>query len=340
MHYQKILVTGGAGFIGSNFVREVLQKEQQVQITVLDKMTYAANPANLAGLPSDRFRLVVGDICDADLVDQLISQSDAVINFAAESHNDRSLANPTPFLSTNIIGTYTLLEAVRQYQVRYHHVSTDEVYGDLPIESNEQFTEQSAYQPSSPYSATKASSDLLVKAWVRSFGINATISNSSNNYGPYQHVEKLIPRTITNILAGQRPKVYGSGQQVRDWLHVADHVRGLIAALERGQAGQTYLFGANTERNNQSVIEEILRQMGHPTDWLDHVADRPGHDQRYALNAERTKQELGWTPIMTDFSAGLAETISWYRSHSDWWASSKKVTETKYQSKFQSADNQ
>ncbi len=288
---MRLLVTGGAGFIGSNFVRYVVQHAPDVQITVLDKLTYAGNRANLAGLPADRVRLVVGDVADAALVDRLVRASDAVMHLAAESHNDRSLVDPQPFIDTNIVGTYTLLEAVRRYDVRFHQVSTDEVYGDLPLRTDTDqsahdavFTAQSRYQPSSPYSASKAAADLLVRAWVHSFGIRATISNCSNNYGPYQHVEKFIPRAITNILTGRRPVLYGDGRNVRDWIHVADHVAALWLILQRGEVGQTYLVGAHCERSNRSVLAAILRAMGRPADDFVTVKDRPGHDRRYALD--------------------------------------------------------
>ncbi|HFU5436307.1 TPA: dTDP-glucose 4,6-dehydratase, partial [Enterococcus faecium] len=229
---KNIIVTGGAGFIGSNFVHYVVNNHPEVHVTVLDKLTYAGNKENLAGLPSDRVELVVGDVADAELVDRLVKEADAVVHYAAESHNDNSLKDPFPFVQTNIIGTYTLLEACRKYDVRYHHVSTDEVYGDLPLREDlpghgegegEKFTAETPYNPSSPYSSTKAGSDLLVKAWVRSFGLRATISNCSNNYGPYQHIEKFIPRQVTNILSGIRPKLYGEGKNVRDWIHTNDH---------------------------------------------------------------------------------------------------------------------
>ena len=220
---KRIVVTGGCGFIGSNFVHHVVREHPGVHVTVLDKLTYAGNPENIAGLPSDRVELVVGDICDADLVDRLVSETDAVVHYAAESHNDNSIADPSPFLRTNVEGTYTLIEACRRHGARYHHVSTDEVYGDLALDDPARFTEETPYRPSSPYSSTKASSDLLVRAWARTFGLRATISNCSNNYGPYQHVEKFIPRQVTNLIDGVRPKLYGDGRNVRDWIHTEDH---------------------------------------------------------------------------------------------------------------------
>src|SRR4051794_21782005 len=269
------LVTGGAGFIGSNFVRHLLAATDAT-VTVLDKLTYAGNLASLDGLPADRLTFVRGDICDAPLVNALVARVDRVIHFAAESHNDNSLRDPSPFLQTNLIGTYTLLEAVRLHGTRYHHISTDEVYGDLELDDPERFTESTPYNPSSPYSSTKAGSDLLVRAWVRSFGVQATISNCSNNYGPYQHVEKFIPRQITNVLRGERPKLYGAGLNVRDWIHANDHSSAVLRILDQGRIGETYLIGADGEKDNRSVIELILTQMGQPSDAYDHVTDRAG----------------------------------------------------------------
>ena len=254
---KRILVTGGAGFIGANFVRYVIA-HSQVRIVVVDALTYAGNPASLRGLPPDRVQLRIGDITDAPLLDELVGQADAVVHFAAESHNDNSLHDPAPFLNTNIVGTYTLLEAVRRHDVRFHHISTDEVYGDLALDDPARFTETTPYNPSSPYSSTKAASDLLVRAWVRSFGVRATLSNCSNNYGPYQHVEKFIPRQITNILNRDRPKLYGSGANVRDWIHVDDHSSAVWKILQRGEVGRTYLIGADGEQNNREVLERFL----------------------------------------------------------------------------------
>ena len=326
---MRLLVTGGAGFIGSNFVRHVLG-HTAAHVTVLDALTYAGHRDSLAGLPADRLQLVHGDITDAALVGRLVPAADALVHFAAESHNDNSLHDPRPFVDTNILGTYTLLEAVRAHDVRFHHVSTDEVYGDLALDTPERFTEDTPYRPSSPYSATKAGSDLLVRAWVRSFGVRATISNCSNNYGPYQHVEKFIPRQITNVLTGIRPKLYGAGTNVRDWIHTEDHSSAVLAILERGRLGETYLIGADGERNNRDVVELILTLMGQPVDAYDQVADRPGHDVRYAIDATKLRTELGWQPSFAGFADGLAATIEWYRTHEDWWRPSKEATETFY----------
>ncbi|MFA9354203.1 dTDP-glucose 4,6-dehydratase [Pediococcus pentosaceus] len=336
---KNIIVTGGAGFIGSNFVHYVVNNHPEVNITVLDKLTYAGNRANLAGLPADRVSLVVGDIADAELVDKLVKSADAVVHYAAESHNDNSLIDPSPFIQTNIIGTYTLIEACRKYGVRFHHVSTDEVYGDLPLREDlpghgegkgEKFTPESRYQPSSPYSSSKASSDLLVRAWVRSFGLKATISNCSNNYGPYQHIEKFIPRQITNILSGIKPKLYGTGKNVRDWIHTNDHSRAVWTILTKGKIGETYLIGADGEKNNKEVLELILQEMGQSKDAYEMVKDRPGHDLRYAIDSSKLRNELGWEPKFTNFEDGLQDTINWYKDNESWWKDEKAEVEAKY----------
>ena len=327
---KNIIVTGGCGFIGSNFVHHVVREHPGVRVTVLDKLTYAGNPDNIAGLPADRVELVVGDICDAALVDRLVAEADAVVHYAAESHNDNSIADPSPFLRTNVEGTYTLLEACRRHGVRYHHVSTDEVYGDLALDDPARFTEETPYRPSSPYSSTKAASDMLVRAWVRTFGLRATISNCSNNYGPYQHVEKFIPRQITNLIDGARPRLYGDGRNVRDWIHTEDHSSAVWAILTRGRIGETYLVGADGERDNLTVLRAILRAFGRPGDDFDWVRDRPGHDRRYAIDSSKLRRELGWEPAHTDFAAGLAETIEWYRENESWWRPAKEVTEARY----------
>ena len=327
---SRILVTGGCGFIGSNFVRWVMRERPDVHVTVLDKLTYAGNPANIAGLPDDRVELVVGDICDAALVDRLIEHADAVVHFAAESHNDNSIADPEPFVRTNVHGTFTLIEACRRHGVRYHHISTDEVYGDLALDDPVRFTEETPYRPSSPYSSTKAASDMLVRAWVRTYGLAATISNCSNNYGPYQHVEKFIPRQVTNVLCGIRPVLYGDGRNVRDWIHVDDHSSAVWGILTRGRIGETYLIGADGERSNIDVLRAILRAMGRAEDDFDWVRDRPGHDRRYAIDPTKLRRELGWRPAHTDFDAGLTQTIQWYRDHESWWRPAKQATEARY----------
>lgn len=327
---MKIIVTGGAGFIGSNFVHHVYRERPDWTITVLDALTYAGNPANLEGLDPTRVTLVQGDITDAELVDKLVSEHDAIVHYAAESHNDNSLQNPRPFLDTNIIGTYTILEAVRKHNKRLHHISTDEVYGDLELDDPAKFTENTPYNPSSPYSSTKAGSDLLVRAWVRSFGVQATISNCSNNYGPYQHVEKFIPRQITEVLEGRKPKLYGAGENVRDWIHTEDHSSAVLTILEKGAMGETYLIGADGEKDNKTVVELILQHMGKDPKDYDHVADRPGHDLRYAIDSSKLRDELSWTPQFTDFEAGLKDTIDWYANNEAWWKPQKAETEAKY----------
>ena len=326
---QRLLVTGGAGFIGSNFVHYTLDNTDY-HVTVLDKLTYAGNRASLEGLPADRFAFVQGDIADPATVEPLVAEADAVVHYAAESHNDNSLHDPRPFLDTNIIGTYTLIEAARKHGKRFHHISTDEVYGDLELDDPARFTEQTPYNPSSPYSSTKAGSDLLVRAWVRSFGLQATISNCSNNYGPYQHVEKFIPRQITNVIDGIRPKLYGKGENVRDWIHANDHSSAVLTILEKGAIGETYLIGADGEKNNKDVVELILNEMGQAADAYDHVVDRAGHDLRYAIDSTKLRTELGWKPEYSDFEAGLAATIQWYRENEAWWRPQKAATEAKY----------
>ncbi len=325
----QILVTGGAGFIGSNFVHFIVENTDH-SVTVLDKLTYAGNVESLAGLPSNRVKLVQGDIADAEVVEGLVATHDVVVHYAAESHNDNSLHDPRPFLDTNIIGTYTLIEAARKHNKRFHHISTDEVYGDLELDDPERFTENTPYNPSSPYSSTKAGSDLLVRAWVRSFGLQATISNCSNNYGPYQHVEKFIPRQITNVIDGVRPKLYGKGENVRDWIHANDHSSAVLAIIEKGRIGETYLIGADGEKNNKDVVELILEHMGQNREAYDHVVDRPGHDLRYAIDSSKLRTELGWSPEYSNFDAGIKNTIEWYRDNEAWWRPQKAQTEAKY----------
>ena len=327
---RNIIVTGGCGFIGSNFVHYVVDHHPDVHVTVLDALTYAGNINNIKGLPEDRVEFVQGNICDAELLDQIVPGHDAIVHYAAESHNDNSIADPEPFVRTNVVGTYRLLEAVRKYGIRYHHISTDEVYGDLALDDPARFTEDSPYRPSSPYSSTKAASDLLVRAWYRTFGLRVTLSNCSNNYGPYQHVEKFIPRQITNILEGARPKLYGDGRNVRDWIHTDDHSSAVWTILTKGRMGQTYLIGADGERDNITVLQDILRVMGKPENAFDHVKDRPGHDRRYAIDSTKLRTELGWRPEHTDFEDGLRQTIAWYENHREWWEPAKAVTEARY----------
>lgn len=326
---MRILVTGGAGFIGSNFVRYIYTARPEWPITVLDKLSYAANLKNLEGLDQQRVKFIKGDVCDEDIIAQAVASCDALIHFAAESHVDNSLTGPWPFVNSNVVGTYQVLEAVRKHGKRLHHISTDEVYGDLQP-NDPKFNENTAYNPSSPYSATKAGSDHLVRAWVRSFGIAATISNCSNNYGPYQHVEKFIPRQITNILTGQKPKLYGKGHNIRDWIHTEDHSSAVLSVLEKGKIGETYLIGSDGEKTNKEVLEMILEFMGKGPGDFEHVDDRPGHDLRYGIDATKIKTELGWQPKYSDFKQGLAETIKWYEQNRGWWEPQKAETEDKY----------
>ncbi len=327
---MKLLVTGGAGFIGTNFVLRTAATRPDWQLTVLDALTYAGNRDNLASVADD-VAFVEGSVADADVVDALIADADAVVHFAAESHNDNSLDDPWPFVESNIIGTYQLLQAVRRHGTRLHHISTDEVYGDLELDDPARFTESTPVNPSSPYSATKASADLLVRAWVRSFGINATLSNCSNNYGPYQHVEKFIPRQITNVLQGVKPKLYGQGSNVRDWIHVDDHNDAVLTILDHGRSGETYLIGADGEQDNGAIVALLLELMGKPADWYDLVTDRPGHDLRYAIDSTKLRTETGWAPRYQDIRAGLTQTIDWYTANEQWWRATKDRTEQNYQ---------
>ena len=338
---MKILITGGAGFIGSAVIRHIINNTQDSVIN-LDKLTYAGNLESLKSVSdSPRYHFEQIDICDRAGLDAVFAkhQPEAVMHLAAESHVDRSITGPSEFITTNIVGTYNLLEAARAYwnkldakrkqAFRFHHISTDEVYGDLEGPDS-LFTETTPYAPSSPYSASKASSDHLVRAWRRTYGLPTLITNCSNNYGPFQHVEKFIPRQITNVLDGQRPKLYGAGQNVRDWIHVDDHNAAVLRILERGEIGETYLIGADGEQNNKDVVELILELMGQPRDAYDHVTDRAGHDLRYAIDSTRLRTELGWEPRFSDFRSGLADTIEWYRAHEEWWRPQKAATEAKY----------
>jgi dTDP-glucose 4,6-dehydratase len=331
---DRILVTGGAGFIGSNFVHHIVANTD-AHVTVLDKLTYAATQESLDGLPDDRVELVVGDIAEPEVVEPLVAGADAVVHYAAESHNDNSLEDPGPFIRTNIVGTFTLLEAARKHDRRFHHVSTDEVYGDLELDDLKRFTEDTPYNPSSPYSASKAGSDHLVRAWVRSFGVRATISNCSNNYGPWQHIEKFIPRQITEVIDGRKPRLYGDGLNVRDWIHTEDHSSAVLAILERGRIGETYLIGADGEKNNLEVVQAILRHFGRSEDDIEFVRDRAGHDRRYAIESGKLRHELDWQPTYQDFDAGLQATIDWYVANEAWWRPHKDAVEASYAAKGQ-----
>lgn len=319
MKYTNIVITGGAGFIGSNFVRYINKKYPKVKITIVDKLTYASTIDTIIDLLENKnitFEKV--DITDYKSIEKIVKNKDLIVNFAAESHNDNSLENPHSFLMSNVVGTYNLLELARKHNIRYHHISTDEVYGDIELESTEQFNENSQYKPSSPYSATKAASDMLVKGWSRSFNLKATISNCSNNYGPYQHPEKFIPRQITNILNNKKPILYGNGLNVRDWIHVEDHSQAVDLIIDNGRIGETYLIGVNNEINNITVLKQILKEMGKEEDYFDSVEDRKGHDLKYSINPTKLNKELNFKPKHTDFNKGLKETINWYKENKNW----------------------
>jgi dTDP-glucose 4,6-dehydratase len=324
-----MLVTGGAGFIGANFVHYTVRNHPEYEVCVLDALTYAGDRSSLTPVV-DRVEFVHGDICDAEVVNRLVANADLIVHFAAESHVDNSLHDPEPFIRSNIIGTYTLLEAVRRHGGRLHHISTDEVFGDLALDATQKFSEDTPYDPSSPYSASKASSDMLVRAWARSFGVAATLSNCANNYGPYQHVEKFIPRQVTNVLVGERPKLYGAGENVREWTHVDDHNAAVHLILAQGKIGETYLIGSGDERSNKQILELILELMGQSPDAYDQVPDRPGHDLRYSNDTTKIRNELGWQPVYGDFRAGLSATIDWYRRGGWWWRPQKEATEARY----------
>lgn len=319
MKYTNIVITGGAGFTGSNFVRYINEKYPEVKITIVDKLTYASTIDTIKDLLENKnitFKKV--DITDYKNIEKIVKNKDLIVNFAAESHNDNSLKNPHNFLMSNVMGTYNLLELARKYNIRFHHISTDEVYGDIPLEKKEQFNENSQYKPSSPYSATKAASDMLVKGWSRSFDLKATISNCSNNYGPYQHPEKFIPRQITNILNNKKPTLYGNGLNVRDWIHVKDHSQAVDLIIDNGRIGETYLIGVNNEINNITVLKQILKEMNKDEDYFDFVEDRKGHDLKYSINPTKLNKELNFKPKHTDFNKGLKETIDWYKKNKNW----------------------
>ncbi len=317
---MNVLVTGGAGFIGTNLVRLLLAERPGWRVVNLDKLTYAGNAESLADLAGHpRHRFVRGDVCDGPLVAELMRSErvDAVMHLAAESHVDRSILSPAVFIETNVRGTQVLLEAARELGVsRFLHVSTDEVYGSLGATGL--FTEETPLAPTSPYSASKAASDLLALAYARTFGVPVVVTRCSNNYGPYQFPEKLVPLMIANALRDEPLPVYGDGLNVRDWIHVEDHCRGLVAALERGAAGEVYNLGASCERRNLDLVHRILELLAKPRDLVRFVKDRPGHDRRYAIDAARARRELGWEPRRS-FDEALADTVRWYREHRAWW---------------------
>lgn len=308
---KKVLVTGGAGFLGSNFVVRSLSERKDIEVTVLDSLTYAGNLENLKEVASE-IRFIKGDIRDPDTADAATSGQDLVVHFAAESHNDNSLKSPELFVETNVVGTANLIQAAVKNDVHFHHISTDEVFGDFPLDSTEKFTEESPYKPSSPYSASKAGSDLLVRAWVRSFGLRATITNCSNNYGPKQNWEKFIPNSIKHAVQGKKIPIYGTGLNVRDWIHVDDHTSGIWAAVEHGELGETYLLGANNEQNNITVAKNILKELDKDDSLIEFIEDRSGHDLRYAIDASKSHFKLGWKPKFTNFEQNIKDLVQIY----------------------------
>jgi dTDP-glucose 4,6-dehydratase len=316
---MKILVTGGAGFIGSNFIHYWLKQNPNDQITNLDLLTYAGNLSSLADIESNpSYRFIKGDIADQKLVNELVNGQDLIVHFAAESHVDRSIKDSASFVRTNVEGTRALLEAARlNGLVRFHHISTDEVFGSLGF-NDPAFSEQTPYDPRSPYSASKAAADHLARAYFHTYKLPVTISNCSNNYGPYQYPEKFIPLAITNLLSGRKIPLYGNGQNVRDWIHVDDHNRGVEMIIKQGKIGETYCLGGNSQRSNRDIVNLILQLMEKTEAEVELVSDRPGHDLRYAINYSKAERELGWTP-QYDFSTGLAETVKWYRDNKSWW---------------------
>lgn len=309
---MKLLVTGGAGFIGSNFINYWFERHPRDEIINLDKLTYAANKRNVEKEESGNYRFVEGDIAEKSTVDGLVRDVDTVVNFAAESHVDNSIIDSSPFIRSNILGVQVLLEAVRRYEKRFHQISTDEVYGSLPLESKEIFAESSPYAPRNPYAATKAAADHLVRAYYNTYKLRVSISNCSNNLGPHQHREKLIPKSIINATNNIKIPVYAAGLQVRDWIYVEDHCSAIESILMHDTIGETYLISANQEKRNIDVVTEILKRLNKPESLVEYVEDRPGHDMRYALDASKIKKELGWKPKY-DFDSGLDKTIQWYK---------------------------
>lgn len=317
----KLLITGGAGFIGSNFTLYWVKKYPQDTVVVFDKLTYAGNLENLKSVEKEpNFLFIQGDIINPEMVDNVMNSVDIVVHFAAESHVDRSIKEPASFVKTNVVGTQVLLDAALKHEVkRFHHISTDEVFGALGLDSQEKFNEDTKYDPRSPYSASKAGSDHLVRAYGETFGLPISITNCANNYGPFHFPEKLIPLAITNLLEGKKVPVYGDGLYVRDWLYVEDHVRAIEAVIQRGKEGSTYCVGGMTQDvNNLEVIKKIINIMGQREDMIEFVKDRPGHDRRYAIDWSKIKNELGWEPLH-DFDTWLAKTIDWYKDNEKWW---------------------
>lgn len=316
---MKYLVTGGAGFIGSNFIHYLFGKYPDCEVVNLDKLTYAGNLENVKEFENNpRYKFVKGDIADPKIVSELVKDVDVIVNFAAETHVDRSITGPAAFIQTNVIGTQVLLDAAVKHQKQFHHISTDEVFGSLRLKAKKKFSEKTAYDPSSPYSASKAASDHLVRAYVRTYGLQATITNCSNNYGPYQYTEKLIPQTIVFALQDKKIPVYGQGENIRDWIYVKDHNRAVDLVLQKGRTGQTYLVGGNCEKTNLEVVKTILNILGKQENLIEFVKDRPGHDLRYAIDSTKIENKLGFTREY-DFEKGLAETVKWYKDNESWW---------------------
>lgn len=330
---MKLLVTGGAGFIGNNFIRYWFRKYPNDKIINLDKLTYAGHLSTTRDFSSNKnYKFIRGDICNPKIVEEAVKEVDVIVHFAAESHVDRSILAPAVFMKTNVLGTQVLLDAAVKYKVkRFHHVSTDEVFGSLPLESREKFTEETPYRPNSPYAASKAASDLLVKAYFKTYGLNITITNTSNNFGPYQDPEKFLPRMITNLIEDKPLPIYGDGLFVRDWLYVEDHCRAIDLVLRKGKPGETYLVGGLTQDiSNLEVARKLLEIFGKDDSYIKFVKDRPGHDRRYSIDWKKIKKELGWEPRY-DFDVWLAKTVEWYRRNRWWWKPLKSISEKLYE---------
>lgn len=330
---SKLLVTGGAGFIGSNFIHYWLKNHPEDEIVNLDKLTYSGNLENLKSVEKNKnYKFVKGDICDPEIAGQAVKGVDIVVNFAAESHVDRSIIDPSIFITTNVIGTNVLLEAALKERVRrFHHISTDEVFGSLSLETKNKFTEETKYNPRSPYAASKAASDHLVNAYFHTYNLPITITNCANNFGPYHYPEKLIPLAITNLLEGKKVPLYGDGQFVREWLYVEDHCRGIDLVLEKGKIGETYLIGVDMDLPNIEIIRKILKILGKGEEYIEYVKDRPGHDRRYAIDAAKIKKELGWSAKYS-FDEALESTVEWFQKNQDWW---KKLKNKSFQDYYQ-----
>lgn len=332
---SKLLVTGGAGFIGSNFIRYWLNNHKEDQVVNLDKLTYAGNLENLKDVENDsRYSFVHADICNPESVEKIMADVDTVVHFAAESHVDRSIMEPASFVLTNVVGTQVLLDAALKNNVkRFHHVSTDEVFGALELDSEKKFNEETSYDPHSPYSASKAGSDHLVRAYNDTFDLPITITNCSNNFGPYQFPEKIIPLAITNILEGKKIPIYGDGLYVRDWLYVEDHCRAIDLVLQKGKIGETYCVGGMSQDiSNLEVARMIIKKLGADDDSIEYVKDRPGHDRRYSIDFSKIKNELGWEPLYS-FDEWLTKTIDWYKKNLSWWKNVKSGDYKKYYQK-------